>query len=231
MARRPSFAFPASTTDDTSAPAAHDPPRPTGEGGSGLPPIGVSHGVHLSLATGHPEEAERCMQAVEQTLGTEMTELYAEGEEAKAMAPAIRGALVEVATVRSQLAIGGGDTVEALKLARLALLHLEDDEAPYLHNPPIDSRTIVFFIMGLAHKSRGELGLADKAFTEAGVLAQERDNVHIVAGTLGRQASVQAIQGHLRQAVRTCQRGLSLVQEMRLFLVYTLLEFAMEPVS
>ncbi len=166
------------------------------------------------VATGHLEEAERCLQAVEQALGTEMTELYAEGEEAKAMDPAIRGALVEIATVRSQLAIGGGDSVGALKLARLALLHLEDDEGPYLHNPPMDSRTIMFFIIGLAHKSRGELGIADKAFTEAGVLAQERDNVHIVAGTFGHQAGVQTIQGHLRQAVQTCQRGLQLVQEM-----------------
>jgi LuxR family maltose regulon positive regulatory protein len=166
------------------------------------------------VATGHPEEAERCLQAVEQALGTEMTELYTEGEEAKAMAPAIRGALAEVAVMRAQLAIGRGDISEALKLTSLALPYLEDDEGPYLHNPPIDSRTIVFFIMGLAHKFRGELGTADEAFTETAALAQERGNVHIVAGTFGHQAGAQTIQGHLRQAVQTCQRGLQLVQEM-----------------
>jgi LuxR family maltose regulon positive regulatory protein len=166
------------------------------------------------VATGHLGEAEGCLQAIEQALGIKMTELYAEGGEAKAMDPAIRAALVEVVVVRAELAIERGNIADALKLSHLVLPYLEDDEGPYLHNPPKASRTVVFFIMGMAHKLWGELGAADKALSEAAALGQERGNVHIVAVAYGHLASGQAIQGHLHQAVQTCRRGLQLVQEM-----------------
>jgi len=88
------------------------------------------------------------------------------------------------------------------------------DKGPYLHNSPKDSRVVVLFTMGLTHKFRGELGAADKALSDAATLAQERGNVHIVGVAFGHLASIQAIQGHLHQAVQTCQRGLRLVREM-----------------
>ncbi len=166
------------------------------------------------LATGHPEEAEICLQVIEQAVGTEMGELHAERDRAQPLPPAVRAALVEVAVVRTQLAIGRGNVPETLRLSRLVLPYLEDDEGPYLYNPPKDSRTVVLFAMGLTHKFRGELSAADKALSDAAALGQERGNVHIVALALGHLASVQAIQGHLRQAVQTCQRGLRLVREM-----------------
>jgi len=165
------------------------------------------------VATGHPEEAEHCLQAIERALDTQMTELHTEGEEAEAMDPAVRAALVEVAVVRAELAMERSNIPEALKLSRLVLPYLEE-EGPYLHHPPKDLRSVVLFIMGRAHKVGGELSAADKALSEAATLGHEQGNVHIVAVAFGHLASVQATQGHLRQAVLTCQRGLQLLQEM-----------------
>jgi LuxR family maltose regulon positive regulatory protein len=72
----------------------------------------------------------------------------------------------------------------------------------------------VLFVLGLAYKISGKLSQADESLSQAAVLGQERGNVHIVSGSVGHLASVQSMQGHLRQAVNTCQRGLKLVQEM-----------------
>jgi len=166
------------------------------------------------LATGHPKEAEGCLQAIEQSLGTEMGELYPEREGARALSPTVRAALVEVAVVRTQLAIGQGNVPNTLKLSRLVLPYLEEDDQPYLHNAPRDSRTVVSFAVGIAHRLSGDLSAADRAFSDAVLLGQEQGNVHIVALGFGHLASVLAIQGRLRQAVQTCQRGLQLIQEM-----------------
>jgi len=166
------------------------------------------------VATGHPEEAERCLQTIEQALGAEMDELCSGSDPTQTLPPEVQAALVEVAVVRAELAIERGNVDRALQLCRLALPYLEGDEGPIFYNHPIDSRLIVSFVMGLAHIYRGELSAADNALSEAASLGQERRNVPVVAGSYGRQASVQALQGHLRRAVRTCQRGLQVVQEM-----------------
>ena len=165
------------------------------------------------VATDHPEEAEHCLQTIEQTLGAGMDDLFIEGG-AETMDPAIWGALVEVAVVRAQLAIGRGDIPEALKLTSLVLPYLEDDEGPYLHNPPKESRMVVFLVMGLVQKFSGDLSAAEMALSNAAALGQEQGNVHIVAVASGHLANVQATQGRLCRAVQTCQRGLQLVQEM-----------------
>jgi LuxR family maltose regulon positive regulatory protein len=166
------------------------------------------------LATGHPEEAELCLQAIEQALGTKMSELYAGRDGAQALPPAVQAALVEVAVVRAELAIEQGNIPDALKLSRLVLPYLEDQEGLYLFNGPKDLRTVALFVMGVALNFKGELSAADEAFSTAAKLAQERGNVHIVSAAFACQAGIQCIQGHLRQAVQTCRRGLQLVQEM-----------------
>ena len=64
-----------------------------------------------------------------------------------------------------------------------------DNEKPYLHNPPKDSRTVVFSIMGMAHKLRGGLGAAAEAFSDATALGQEHQDVHLVVVAFGHPAS------------------------------------------
>jgi LuxR family maltose regulon positive regulatory protein len=94
------------------------------------------------------------------------------------------------------------------------LPYLEDEKRPPLFNQQQDLRSVVLFVSGLAYKISGKFSQADEALSQAAVLGQERGNVHIVSGSVGHLASVQSMQGHLNQAVNTCQRGLKLVQEM-----------------
>ncbi|UCG24910.1 MAG: helix-turn-helix transcriptional regulator [Chloroflexota bacterium] len=166
------------------------------------------------IATGHSDEAEGCLQAIERELGARMDALFSEGEKVEALEPAVHVVLVEIAVVRGQLAIVRGDIEESLKLSRLVLPFLGEIDQPYLHSSLTDLRTIVSFNMGMAYKLQGELGKAEPALSEAMSLGQERRNVHLVAVAFGHLANVQAIRGHLRQAFRTCHQGLSLVQEM-----------------
>jgi LuxR family maltose regulon positive regulatory protein len=125
-----------------------------------------------------------------------------------------RSALVEITVVRIELAIEQGDIPQVFELSRLVLPYLEDEERPHLYNHQKNLLTVVFFVLGLAYKISGKLGRADEALSQASVLGQDQGNVHIVAGSFGRLASIQSAQGHLHQAVNTCQRGLKLVQEM-----------------
>jgi LuxR family maltose regulon positive regulatory protein len=164
------------------------------------------------VATNHPGEAEDCLQLIEGSLGTEMVDLFS--DQAEKMDPAVQGALVEVAVMRIELAIEQGNISQVFELARLVLPYLEDEKRPPLFNQQQDLRTVVLFVLGLAYKISGKLSQADEALSEAAVLGQERGNVHIVSGSVCHLASVQSMQGHLRQAVNTCQRGLKLVQEM-----------------
>jgi LuxR family maltose regulon positive regulatory protein len=166
------------------------------------------------VSIGHPGEAEDCLQLIEGSLGTEMAEIFSERDQAEEIDPAVQSALVEIAVLRIELAIEQGNISQVFELARLVLPYLEDEKRPYLYNQSKDLRLVVFFVLGLAYKISGELLQADEALSEAAVLGQERGNVHIVAGSVGRLASVQSMQGHLRQSVSTCQRGLKLVQEM-----------------
>jgi len=166
------------------------------------------------VATGHPKEAEHCLQVIEQTLGTEMEALFSENEGTNALDSNTRSALVEIAVIRAELAIERGDIPEALKLSNLVLSNLDDEQGAYFYHPPKESRMVILFIMGLAHKIRGELSLADSALTEAAALGQELANVHIVAGAYGRRANIQNTLGHLILGIQTFHQGLPLVQEL-----------------
>jgi LuxR family maltose regulon positive regulatory protein len=94
------------------------------------------------------------------------------------------------------------------------LPYLGEREGAHLDSHQKDLRSVVFFVLGLAYKINGKLSEADEALSEAAELGREQGNVIIFAGSIGRLASVQSMQGHLSQAVSTCQRGLKLVQEM-----------------
>jgi LuxR family maltose regulon positive regulatory protein len=166
------------------------------------------------VSMGHPGEAEDCLQLIEGSLGIEMVELFSEQDRDEKIEPAVQGALVEIAVLRIELAIEGGDIPQVFKLSQLVLPYLEDEERPYPYNQQKDSRSVVLFILGLAYKISGKLSQADEALSQAMALGQERGNVHIVSGSVGHLAIVQSMQGHLRQAMSTCQRGLKLVQEM-----------------
>ena len=166
--------------------------------------------AHLSI--GHPGEAEKCLQRIEQSLGIETDDILLERERTKQLDLTVYSFLVEIAVMRMELAIEGGDIPQVFELSRLVLPHLEDDQTPLLDDHRKDLLYVVFFVLGLAYKISGKLSQAAESLSQAAVLGQERGNVHIIAGSTGRLANVQSMQGHLNQAVRTCQGGLELVQ-------------------
>jgi LuxR family maltose regulon positive regulatory protein len=166
------------------------------------------------LATGFPEKAENCLQLVEQKIGLGMGALYAEREGTMILSPEDRGALVEIAVVRAQLAITHGDIPKTSQLTNLVLPYLEDEDLLHIHNPPKETRSVVLFTMGVVHKLRGELREACDALSKTSVLAQERGNVHLTATAYGHLVGVLGALGDLDQAVQICKRGLTLIQEM-----------------
>jgi LuxR family maltose regulon positive regulatory protein len=166
------------------------------------------------LATGHPEITEECLKLVERSFGAEVSDLSSKKDAEELTSPETHGALVEVAVIRSQVAINLGDFEEALKLALLVHPLLDDEKGAYLHNPPVASRTVVNFSLGLAHEFSGELEAAENALTEALVLGKEQGNIHIVAVAYGHLAKIHRIRGHIQSAMRLCIQGISDLTEM-----------------
>ncbi len=186
-----------------------------------LPPESLSSkpGLYLTfgwawVATGNSEQAESCMQALEQVIGARMENLYAGGKGTETLTPAAQGFLLEVAIIRAQLAISKGNFPEALKLSRLVLSCLEENEQALPRTPLKDAQAVVLFNIGMAHKLSGDLQAAEKEFAASSTLTQAQANIHLTAVAYGNLAGVQAEQGHLMQATETCRRGLRLVQEI-----------------
>lgn len=166
------------------------------------------------VATGHPENAEICLQAVEGILGATVSDLFVGGA-AEGINPEIRGALLEVAVVRAQLAISRMDIPEALKLCSLVTANLEEEkDQPHIFNMSEDSLTVVYFILGMAHKFMGDLSAAEREFSDAASLGTKLGNMHIAAISFGHLANIQTIQGRLSEAAQTCKHGLQVVQEL-----------------
>ena len=165
-------------------------------------------------STNHPEEAERCLQAVELSQGARLDELMAQAAGDANIGRIARGVLLETAVVRSQLAIARRNISETLRLTGYVLPQLEKEDVAYLFNPPIASRMAAHLTQGLAHKLSGHLVQALESFIQANRLGQQLGHVHIVALSYGHMANVYAIQGKLHQALKTCELGLHQVAFM-----------------
>jgi LuxR family maltose regulon positive regulatory protein len=166
------------------------------------------------VATGNSQQAESCMQIIEQVIGARMENLYDGGKGTETLTPAVKGFLLEVAIIRAQLAISKGNFPETLNLSRLVLSYLEEDEQSLPRTPIKDAQAVVLFNMGIAHKLNGDLQAAEKELSAAASLSQAEQNVHMTAVAYGNLAGVQAEKGHLIRATETCRRGLQLVQEI-----------------
>ena len=112
------------------------------------------------LATGHPAQAEACLQSVEQAIGRPMTALVSESAVATSLPDSVAAALAEVTIVRINLAMGELDLAGASRLALVVLPYLEIDPEYFLFNRPDDLRTVVMFTSGLVQLHTGELDAA-----------------------------------------------------------------------
>jgi LuxR family maltose regulon positive regulatory protein len=164
------------------------------------------------LATGHTEEGEQWVQAIERAAGTGVEALA--GEDAAALEPHVRAALVEISVLRASLALGYGDLARARELIERALPYLAGEGQPYVFNTPRALRPAALFTLAVAHELGGELGRATQAFSEAAALALPEGNQHIYPMALSHLAQLQWVQGQLHQAEKTYLQALEAAKTM-----------------
>jgi LuxR family maltose regulon positive regulatory protein len=158
------------------------------------------------VATAHPEEAERWVEAIERRVGAGVDALA--GPEAARLAPEVRAALVEVSVLRSTLAMGRGDLPRVLELLQRVLPYLEAEGQPYVFNTPRALHPAALFTLAIAHELGGDLAAASPAFARAAELALEDENHHLLPMALSHLAQIQIVQGKLHQAEKTYRQAL-----------------------
>jgi LuxR family maltose regulon positive regulatory protein len=163
------------------------------------------------LATGHLQESDECLRIVEESFNVKIADL-ASGD--KGLSAEIRGALIEVAVIESQLALHRSDITRALELSQTVLQLTESEDYPPLYTPRPESRCVASFNLGLGHEHLGELSDAVSTFEDALKLAQDIGNIHIVSVASGHLAKIHRINGDLTQASVVCQRGILELQQM-----------------
>ena len=156
------------------------------------------------LAMGQFDEAESRLQDIEQAIGAPVGAL----DRPQDLAPTTRAALVEVATLRSNLAVHHFDFPAALGLARQALDNLAGDEGAFLFNPPASLRPAILYTLAASRELLGQTKEASVAFAGAAALAASENNSHILVSSFGHLAQLQTLQGQLHQAAATCRRAL-----------------------
>ena len=158
------------------------------------------------LALGQFKETEDCLQEIENAIGetSDVSPQILEKLEANA-----RGALLEILTIRSVIAINQFDIPKTLELSQLVEPWLIDNEQPHLFNPALSLRTVVLFNLGLAYEFSGDDLAAETAFQEAADLSIEQENIHILPVAISHLGQLQVLQGQLHQAKKTYQQALT----------------------
>jgi len=160
------------------------------------------------LALGQLREAEDCLQFVENNIGATTRDIKPQTLET--LDPYTRGALLEILTVRSVIAINQFDIPKTLELCQIVEPWLDDNDQPHLFNPALSLRTVVLFNLGLAYEFSGDGLEAETAFQEAVTLSKAQKNIHILPMAISHLGQLQMLQGHLHQAQNTYQQALKL---------------------
>jgi LuxR family maltose regulon positive regulatory protein len=165
-------------------------------------------------ATGHPQQCERFVQMIEKAVGITVEDFLGSFPAPPGISALQKSALIEGAVIRSRLAVDRFDLERTFSLGERVLPYLtrERDEEPFVHNPPSILHNPQIFILGLAHKYRGDLPTAAQYMSEAEQEARPNDIIHIVALSLGHLGEVQTLQGCLHQAEETFRRALRIAQ-------------------
>ncbi len=111
----------------------------------------------------------------------------------------------QIAASRAYLAIFQGDVPRATEFARRASEHLSRDDHPFL-------QSIITWLMGFTQYFNEDTVAAGQLFSESIELSQVVGNTLIAMLSLTTSSFLQIMQGHLRQAHKTLQRGLELVR-------------------
>jgi LuxR family maltose regulon positive regulatory protein len=111
----------------------------------------------------------------------------------------------QIAATRAFMAIFQGDIPRAVKLAHRASEHLSRTDHPFL-------QSIIAWLMGFTQYFNEDTVAASQLFSESIELSQAVGNTLIALLSITTSAFLQILQGHLRQAHETFQRGLELLR-------------------
>ena len=159
------------------------------------------------LALGRSKETEDCLQEIENTIGSETVDVSS--QKLETLDANVRGALLEILTIRSVLAINQFNIPKTLELCQIVEPWLTDNEQPHLFNPALSLRTVILFNLGLAYEFSGDGIAAETAFQEAATLSIEQENIHILPVAISHLGQLQVLQGQLHQAKNTYQQALN----------------------
>jgi LuxR family maltose regulon positive regulatory protein len=160
------------------------------------------------LALGHSEEAEARLEVVEQHLGKVV------GAPVDSLAPQERGALAEIATIRSSLAFNRMDLQRVRELCGQVHTYLGDEVEETLFNTRDDLLGVTVFNLALVHEYSGETDAAVEAFEEAVERTEARGNLHLLPLASSHLAQLQILRGELRAASATYRRALLMARRL-----------------
>ncbi|MFP4345842.1 MAG: LuxR C-terminal-related transcriptional regulator [Anaerolineales bacterium] len=160
------------------------------------------------LALGRSEEAEARLEAVERHLGQVV------GAPVDSLTLQERGALAEIATIRSSLAFNRMDLQRVRALCRQVRTYLGDEVEGTLFNTRDDLLGVTVFNLALVHEYSGETDAAVEAFKEAVERTEARGNLHLLPLASSHLAQLQILRGELRAASATYRRALLLARRL-----------------
>ncbi len=162
-----------------------------------------------SHATGHPQQAERFVQLLEQSIGVTIDEFLGDAPASRKLSAVERSSLLEGAAVRARIAADSLDLQKTFTLSEKLLPHLKNVPGePFAFNPPENLLGPTLFVLGLAYKLEGNLTDAARFLIEAEADGVVRKNQHIIALAIGHLGEVQAMQGKPEQARATFERAI-----------------------
>ncbi len=111
----------------------------------------------------------------------------------------------ELATMHALLAVMEGNSVEAVRLAELALTHLSPRQTYF--------RSLAADCLGMAYTLRGNTAEATKAFEQVVDIALQADNVVMTIMALSNLAGMRYVLGELHAAHAAYQQVIDLAEE------------------
>jgi LuxR family transcriptional regulator, maltose regulon positive regulatory protein len=114
--------------------------------------------------------------------------------------------LGELTLLRATLARFQRQPDRSLQLAQASLSQLSKDERGFLAG--------AMYTIGVAHLQKGDIDAARQAFMEAVTLGEAKGGPYMALSALDTLSDIQIRQGHLAQAMQSCQQALDMALRM-----------------
>jgi LuxR family maltose regulon positive regulatory protein len=114
--------------------------------------------------------------------------------------------LGELTLLRATLARFQRQPEHSLELAQASLSQLSNDERGFLAG--------AMYTIGVAHLHKGDIDSASQSFMEAVTLGEAKGGPYMALSALDTLSDMQIRQGHLAQAVQSCQQALEMAARL-----------------